>query len=98
MCRRSHAFVVLASFVCSLASGCWLDPEESQSEEDALELPSQPLPLEGSSAAYGMLRVVNERGLGGLDEDVGLDRQAASSIIAHRAGSDGIAGGDRRGG
>jgi hypothetical protein len=88
---RFHASTVLASLVSLLASGCWLD-EPAPSEEEALELPSQPLPLEGSPTAYGMLRVVNELGFSGLDEDVGLARQAASSIVAHRAGPDELLG------
>jgi hypothetical protein len=85
-----HAFVLLASLPSLLASGCWTE-EFEQAEapaEEALELPSQPLPLEGSPTAHGMLRVVNELGFAELDEDVGLDRQAAASILAHRAGPD----------
>jgi hypothetical protein len=90
---RLHASTVLASLLSLLVSGCWLDDRApSDPEEDALELPSQPLPLEGSPTAYGMLRVANELGFSGLDEDVGLDRQAASSIVAHRAGPDELLG------
>jgi hypothetical protein len=85
---RFHAFAVLASLVPLLVSGCWLDAEAPSTAEDELELPSQPLPLEGSPTAHGMLRVANELGFAGLDEDVGLDRQAAASILAHRAGPD----------
>lgn len=89
MSARAH---VLISLLPLLAAGCWLDEfEEDDAAEHAPaadELPSQPLPLEGSPTAYGMLRVVNELGFSGLDVDVGLDRQAAASIVAHRAGPD----------
>jgi len=90
---RFHASTVLASLVSLLVCGCWLDEHaSSEPEQEALELPSQPLPLEGSPTAHGMLRVVNELGFSGLDEDVGLARQAASSIVAHRAGPDELLG------
>ena len=90
MSARAH---VLASLLPLLAAGCWLDEFE---EDDAAaeqapaadELPSQPLPLEDSPTAHGMLRVANELGFSALDEDVGLDRQAAASILAYRAGPD----------
>jgi len=81
--------IVSAGFgLLSLASGCWLTPEEPAPADVELELPAQPLPLEGSPTAYGMLRVVNELDFPSLDDDVGLDRQAAASILAHRAGPD----------
>lgn len=80
-----------ASLLLSLASGCWMD--EFDGEDDAAELPpQQPLPLEGSPTAYGMLRVVNELGFSELDGEVGLDRQAAKSILAHRLGPDARSG------
>lgn len=64
------------------------EPDDGDADE-AYEVPAQPLPLEGSPAAYGMLRVANELGFAELDDDVGLDRRAAVSIIVHRAGPDG---------
>lgn len=84
---RSQALAVLASFVCSLASGCWL-VAEPEHEDDGPRVPSQPLPLEGSPTALGMLRVVNELSFADLDHEVGLDRQAATSIVAYRSGPD----------
>ena len=48
----------------------------------------EPLPAEGTPLAYGMLRVANELDHTALDVDVALDRRAADSIIAHRAGTD----------
>lgn len=98
---RIHSCVTLAcaldcTLACTLtllASGCLLDPADHEIEEEAgRELPSQPLPLEDSPTAYGMLRVVNELGFAALDRDVGLDRQAAQSILAHRMGLDGYLG------
>ena len=50
------------------------------------------LPAEGSPLAYGMLRVANELDHTELDVDVALDRRAADSIIAHRAGTDAVLG------
>lgn len=87
---RFPAFALLAVLVPWLASGCWLVDDEPapEAETQGVELPSQPLPLEGSPTAYGMLRVVNELGFAALDDEVGLDRQAAASIMAHRAGAD----------
>lgn len=92
---RFHVFAVLASLPSLLVSGCWMEEfdemeavADGDEPEPEPELPSQPLPLEDSPTAYGMLRVVNELGFSGLDDDVGLDRQAAASIIAHRAGPD----------
>jgi hypothetical protein len=85
MRARFRVPILLASSL--LASGCWM--EEFEDDADAApELPSQPLPLEDTPTAYGMLRVVNELGFSALDDDVGLDRRAAMSILAHRAGLD----------
>jgi hypothetical protein len=53
---------------------------------------SEPLPAEGTPLAYGMLRVANELDHTALDVDVALDRRAADSIIAHRAGADTLLG------
>lgn len=83
---RLAVFAVLASISISTASGCSLEPQAP--EAAVLELPSQPLPLEGSPTAYGMLRVANELGVAELDDEVGLDHQAVASILAHRAGAD----------
>lgn len=85
---RLAVFAVLVSISISTVSGCWLEPEAPESEAAVVELPSQPLPLEGSPTAYGMLRVANELGLAELDDEVGLDYQAVASILAHRAGAD----------
>jgi hypothetical protein len=89
---RFADFVVLALLAPWLAAGCWPVADEAPAEpaeaEAELELPWQPLPLEGSPTAYGMLRVVNELGFAALDDEVGLDRRAAASILAHRAGPD----------
>lgn len=52
----------------------------------------EPLPAEGTPLAYGMLRVANELDHTALDVDVALDRRAADSIIAHRAGTDSLLG------
>ncbi len=98
---RLHAPLALGLLAGSLASGCWLEGEpmnedepehEPGLEDDAPPVPSQPLPLEGSPTAYGMLRVVNELRFSALDDDVGLDRQAAASILAYRSGSDELLG------
>jgi len=78
-----------------LVPACLLEPEQDELEQDDHErdvLPPQPLPLEGSPTAYGMLRVVNELGFAALDREVGLDRQAAASILEHRAGPDAYVG------
>ncbi|MCX4246301.1 hypothetical protein [Paraliomyxa miuraensis] len=75
--------------------GCELDPDgpAPDEREDVIdELPAQPLPLPDSPTAYGMLRVANELDFAALDREVGLDRQAAESIIAHRVGPDGYLG------
>lgn len=75
--------------------GCELDPNGSSPDERETlleEVPAQPLPLADSPTAYGMLRVANELDFAALDLDVGLSRQAAESIIAHRAGDDGYLG------
>lgn len=82
---------IFASLLPLLAPACWMEEYEQDAAADAPELdelPAQPLPLEGSPTAYGMLRVANELGFSGLDDEVALDRQAAASIIAHRAGPD----------
>lgn len=90
MRARFPSIVLLTSLLSVLASGCWMDEfEDSEAEaQDEPELPSQPLPLEESPTAFGILRVVNELGYVELDHEVGLDRQAATSIRAHRAGPD----------
>lgn len=90
---RSDFLFTLASTLALLASGCLLDPTDHEMEEAAEgELPSQPLPLEDSPTAYGMLRVVNELGFAALDHEVAQDRRAAVSILEHRVGSDGHLG------
>lgn len=92
MRTRFPSIALLASLSLSLTGGCWMEEfEHSEAEagaEPEPELPSQPLPLAESPTAYGMLRVVNELGFAALDDEVGLDRQAAASILAHRAGPD----------
>ncbi|KIG14613.1 hypothetical protein DB30_06668 [Enhygromyxa salina] len=50
------------------------------------------LPDEGTPLAYAMLRVVNELDLEALDDDVPLDKRAATSIIEYRAGDDELLG------
>lgn len=86
-----HARILacLVSIAIPFAPGCLLEPDDAEpGEEERVELPPQPLPLPGSPTAYGMLRVVNELGFAALDREVGLDRQAAQSILAHRLGPD----------
>jgi len=68
------------------------DSDAMLEDEPRSELPPQPLPLEGSATAFGMLRVANELGMAALDRDVGLDRRSARSILAYRAGADGYIG------
>jgi hypothetical protein len=52
----------------------------------------QPLPAEGTTLAYGMLRVANELSVAELDYDVDLDRRSANSIVSFRAGVDTVLG------
>jgi hypothetical protein len=47
---------------------------------------------EGTPGAIGVLRVVNEVSLRILDDDVGLDRRAATGIVKRRDGADKLAG------
>lgn len=88
---RSSAIALLLSSASLLSTAC-LDNLEGSSELDDTELlesvPRQPLPLEGSPTAYGMLRVANELSYPDLDRVVGLDRRAAQSIRTHLAGDD----------
>jgi hypothetical protein len=92
MRARFPSIALFASLLPVLASGCWMEEFEQSQAEPEPELPSQPLPLEESPTAFGMLRVVNELGFVALDHEVGLDRQAAASILAHRAGPDARSG------
>lgn len=83
-----------ACFLPLLVAGCVAEPEAFiEDEDDGREaLAPQPLPLEGSATAFGMLRVANELDHTALDVDVALDRRSADSIIAHRAGADTVLG------
>ncbi len=47
---------------------------------------------EGSAAALGVLKVANQESLATLDDDVRLDRRAATGIVTYRLGADQIAG------
>ncbi|MEX1362069.1 MAG: hypothetical protein AB1Z98_03035 [Nannocystaceae bacterium] len=82
------SFIILSLF-CLLSSAC--EPElHGLDHADPVEtIVRQPLPLEGTTTAYAMLRVANERSFTELDHEVGLDRRAAQSIMAFRAGDDG---------
>jgi hypothetical protein len=83
----------LACLLPVLAVGCVAETEDDLDDEGDREAPApQPLPLEGTPTAYGMLRVANELDHTALDVDVALDRRAADSIIAHRAGVDTLLG------
>ncbi len=74
-----------------LSLACVAEPDDDELlEARAGEYP--PLPEEGTAMAYGMLRVANELDFETLDIDVGLNSQAAESIIAYRAGADEILG------
>ena len=87
---------ILLSLLVSLPCTACLDQlvDEPQTEQSEAFVPAQPLPLEGSATAYGMLRVVNERSFLELDEVLGLDRRAAQSIMSYRAGEDRYPGTD----
>lgn len=90
---RSTLSACLACLLPALAVGCVAETEDDLGDEgDREALAPQPLPLEGTPTAYGMLRVANELDHHALDVDVGLDRRAANSIIAHRAGADLVLG------
>lgn len=83
----------LALLLPVLATGCGnAEPDDGFDDDDFVGLDHDRsgagLPAEGTPAAYGMLRVVNELDHTALDVDVALDRRAADSIIAHRAGPD----------
>lgn len=83
------SFIIL-SLPCLLSAACEPEPAEGLDPVDPLEtVARQPLPLEGTTTAYAMLRVANEYGFAQLDHEVDLDRRAAQSIMAFRAGDDG---------
>jgi hypothetical protein len=78
-----------------LAAGCQAEVDDDLAlvgDDDEHEARTASLPAEGTPLAYGMLRVANELSFTALDIDVALDRRAATSIIAHRAGADTVLG------
>jgi len=81
-------WILLPLFALTLPSlGC-LSAVHDESEDERMELPPQPLPLEGTPTAFGMLRVANELDMHALDHEVGLDERSAQSILLYRAGED----------
>ncbi|MFK7988215.1 MAG: hypothetical protein AB8I08_19500 [Sandaracinaceae bacterium] len=55
--------------------------------------PQEPAPLEeGSGDALAVLSLANRASEATLDEDVGLDRRAATNLVRYREGADGTAG------
>lgn len=85
---RAHTLALSMALPALLPVGCDSAEFEPELAEERAELPPQPLPLEGSPTAYGMLRVVNELPYATLDGEVDLDRRAAQSITGFRAGPD----------
>lgn len=89
---RAHLFAFFVALPAVPSIGCDVsEPQTETIDAERVEVPPQPLPLENTPTAYGMLRVANELGFSALDADVGLDRRAAQSIMAFRAGEDGYA-------
>ncbi len=93
---------VLTLFDSGCLSAVYDESESDRQSEAGAEIEAdvdesmspQPLPLEGTPTAFGMLRVANELGMSALDgeDEVGLDERAARSILAYRAGNDGYIG------
>ncbi|PRQ09412.1 hypothetical protein [Enhygromyxa salina] len=91
---RTHVHLASLIALCltpSMLLGC-ADLHDDADGEFAIERDYPVLPEEGSSLAYGMLRVVNELDFEALDIDVPLDKRAATSIIEYRAGDDELLG------
>lgn len=82
--------IPLSSFLAlTITTGCLDQVYDGSDDADVVDrIPAQPLPLEGSTTAFGMLRVVNELSFPELDLEVELDRRAAEAITTFRAGED----------
>ncbi len=89
VCLWALALIAAALLVGTLASGCAL----GLSDEDASEQSRASL-VEGSVEALGVLALLNDPTTTFviLDEDVALDRRAASALVCHRKGPDGLDG------
>ncbi len=84
---------LFTALVCSLTMGC----APSTVSSDAADAPLEELGariVEGSPEALGVIAFLNDANttFALLDDQVGLDRRAAESIIAHRNGPDGELG------
>ncbi|MFT7520820.1 MAG: hypothetical protein ACI9MC_002971 [Kiritimatiellia bacterium] len=84
---RSALFLTLLA-ACEPSS---LDQEPIQRDPDHDDAPSMRL---SASAEAIILAVANTQDLVTLDEDVALDRRAATNILHHRSGSDEVPGTD----
>ena len=72
--------------LASALTGCVATDEDTTSAESSI--------VEGSPDAFGILDLLADRAttVALLDLDVGLDRRAATNLIVHRDGADGVPG------
>ncbi len=82
---------VLALLSLGFVAAC--GPESAEGLEEG-ELSAERVIAEGTPEAFGVLAFVNDAGTGlvTLDETVGLDKRAATNILAHRDGKDARSG------
>jgi len=89
VCVWALLLIAASALVCALASGCALGMSDEESGQE-----SRATVVEGSPEALGVLAFLSDPSttFSTLDDDVGLDRRAASALTCHRKGPDGVDG------
>ena len=85
-------YLLPTAVICALSMACVAPTNDLETSVDEFGVGARV--LDGSPEALGMLAFLNhaDTTFDLLDHDVGLDRRAAESIIAHRNGPDGVLG------